>query len=448
MAALDDPMAQVTRLPNLAFVDDHDNRYRALNTPILSQQEIVDIPVTENLVGGIVFNKNTEELETYTAAGFWLPILTAESDINVETLTAQTVNAINADLTHIHSNDITNDAVITTLGLLTTGDAQVNGTLHVQTNLQVDGSATVNSLVVNNNALMDGLVVNNSAVIQENLQVNGTSTFQTGSVSGNLGVNGTLHSSILNNDNLITTLGLHVTSNAQIDGNMLCASGGVTGNLGVNGNLTAGNLATTGTLLVDGASTLQDTTIDGTLSVTGSSTFSSNVVVNGNTTLKDTGLTGTLTVVGSGVFSNEVFANDVQGTSVQPQKLLYGLANSDGTAPITATLDVGAGTGATCTITGSNVAGTISIHTGTSPVLGVIATFTLPSILNSLMTGKGSMIMTPGSITTALYEQGSKTYLSTSTGNVIGLFGSSQTALAASTTYIWNYVIIGNQLGT
>lgn len=409
-----------TKLTGLAFSEDGPGVARAIYCPRLTQEQVVAIPETPGLVGAIVFNIDTEELETYTAAGFWLPILTAESDINVETLTAQTVDATNADLTHIHSHDITNDAVITTLGLLNTGDAQINGTLHVQTNLQVDGTstlssgtvtgnlgvngtATVSSLVVNNNALMDGLVVNNSAVITENLQVDGTANFQTG---------------------------------------------GVSGDFGVNGNLTAGNLATTGTLLVDGASTLQNLTVNGTLSVSGSSTFSNNVVVNGNTSLKDTGLTGTLTVVGSGVFSNEIFANDVQGTSVQPQKLLYGLANSDGTAPITATLDVGAGTGATCTITGSNVAGTISIHTGTTPVLGVIATFTLPSILNSLMTGKGSMIMTPGSITTAIYEQSSKTYVSTSTGNVIALFGSSQTALAASTTYIWNYVIIGNQLGT
>lgn len=410
----------VTRLTGLGFDETGAGVDRAIYTPRLTQEQVIAMPRTPDLVGAIVFDVDTEELETYTAAGSWLPILTAGSDINVETITAQTVDATNADLTHIHSHDITNDAVITTLGLLNTGDAQINGTLHVQTNLQVDGTstlssgtvtgnlgvngtATVSSLVVNNNALMDGLVVNNSAVITENLQVDGTANFQTG---------------------------------------------GVSGDFGVNGNLTAGNLATTGTLLVDGASTLQNLTVNGTLSVSGSSTFSNNVVVNGNTTLKDTGLTGTLTVVGSGVFSNEIFANDVQGTSVQPQKLLYGLANSDGTAPITATLDVGAGTGATCTIIGSNVAGTISIHTGTTPVLGVIATFTLPSILNSLMSGKGSMIMTPGSITTAIYEQSSKTYVSTSTGNVIALFGSSQTALAASTTYVWNYVIIGNQLGT
>jgi hypothetical protein len=379
MAALDDPMAQVTRLPNLAFVDDHDNRYRALNTPILSQQEIVDIPVTENLVGGIVFNKNTEELETYTAAGFWLPILTAESDINVETLTAQTVNAINADLTHIHSNDITNDAVITTLGLLTTGDAQVNGTLHVQTNATVDGSATVNSLVVNNNALMDGLVVNNSAVIQENLLVDGTANFQTG---------------------------------------------GVSGNFGVNGNLTAGNLATIGTFQADGASTLQDVTINGDLTVNGFGIFQALNATNIN-------------------------ALDIGANSIQPEALLYSLTNLGGGAPITATLDIGAGTGATCTITGSNVAGIINIHTGTSPALGVIATFALPSSLSSLMTGQGAMIMTPASITTAMYEQSSKTYVSSGANtNIIGLFGSSQTALAASTTYVWNYVIIGNQLGT
>lgn len=379
MAALDDPMAQVTRLPNLAFVDDHDNRYRALNTPILSQQEIVDIPVTENLVGGIVFNKNTEELETYTAAGFWLPILTAESDINVETLTAQTVNAINADLTHIHSNDITNDAVITTLGLLTTGDAQVNGTLHVQTNATVDGSATVNSLVVNNNALMDGLVVNNSAVIQENLLVDGTADFQTG---------------------------------------------GVSGDFGVNGNLTAGNLATIGTFQADGASTLQGVIINGDLTVSGFSIFGNASATNFN-------------------------ALDIGASSIQPEELLYSLTNLDGSAPITVTLDVGAGTGANFTINGSNVAGTFRLTTGTTPALGVIATFTLPSHLSSLMTGQGVMIMTPGSITTATYEHNSKTYLTSGANtNVIGLFGSSQIALTASTTYIWNYVIIGNQLGT
>lgn len=438
----------VTRLTGLGFDETGAGVDRAIYCPRLTQAQVLEMPRTPDLVGAIVFNTDTEELETYTAAGFWLAILTSGSDINVETLTAQTVNAINADLTHIHSNDITNDAVITTLGLLTTGDAQVNGTLHVQTNATVDGGATVNSLVVTNNALMDGLVVNNSAVIQENLQVNGTSTLQTGSVSGNFGVNGTLHSSILNNDNLITTLGLHVTSNAQIDGNLLCASGGVTGDFGVNGNLTAGNLATTGTLLVDGASTLQNLSVNGTLSVTGSSTFSSNVVVNGNTTLKDTGLTGTLTVVGSGVFSNDVFANDVQGTSVQPQKLLYGLANSDGTAPITVALDVGAGTGATYSIIGSNLAGVITINTGTSPIVGVIATFTLPSLLNPLMTGKGVMLMSPASSFTASYETNSKTYINSSTGNVVAFFGSSLTALSASSTYIWNYVIIGNQLGT
>ncbi len=389
MATLDDPMSQVTRLSNLAFVDDTDNRYRALNTPILSQQEIIDIPVTENLVGGIVFNRDTEELETYTAAGFWLPILTAESDINVETLTAQTVNAIDADLTHIHSNDITNDAVITTLGLLTMGDAQVNGTLHVQTNFQVDG----------------------------------TSSLTNGNVSGNLTVSGNLHSSDINNDDLITTLGLHVTSNAKIDGNMLCKTGGVTGDMGVNGNLVGGNLSTIGNLLVDGNSTLQNVTINGDLNVTGVSTLQR-------------------------ISSPIIDVNDFEASTNRVDGLLYGLTNFGGGAPVVATLDVGAGTGATYSMSGSNLAGKFTLTTGSSPTLGIIATFTLPSYLNTLMTGQGCMIMTPASATTAIYEKNSKTYVSCSTGNVIAIFGSSQTALTASTTYVWNYMIMGNILGT
>lgn len=349
-----------TKLTGLAFSEDGPGVARAIYCPRLTQEQIVAIPETPGLVGAIVFNIDTEELETYTAAGFWLPILTAESDINVETLTAQTVNATNADLTHIHSHDITNDAGITSV------------TVTAQT-------------------------------------VNATTS---------------LHSTAITNDNLITTLGLHVTSNVQVDGNVLCASGGVTGNLGVNGNLTAGNLATTGTLLVDGASTLQDVTIEGDLTVNGFGIFQDLNATNIN-------------------------ALDIGANSIQPEALLYSLTNIDGSAPITVTLDVGAGGGAaTYSITGSNLAGTFRLNTGTSPVVGVIATFALPSSLSSLMTGQGVMIMTPASSTTAIYEKNSKTYVSSGTGTTIGLFGSSQTALTASTTYIWNYVIIGNQLGT
>lgn len=338
-----------TKLTGLAFSEDGPGVARAIYCPRLTQEQVIAIPETPDLVGAIVFNTDTEELETYTAAGFWLPILTAESDIIVNQVTA-----VNADLTHIHSNDITNAAGITTLNLTATG---------------------------------------------------------------------TLHSSTLNNDNLITTLGIHVTSNAQVDGNLLCASGGVTGNLGVNGNLTAGNVATTGTLLVDGTSTLQDVTINGDLTVNGFGIFQE-------------------------LNATNIGALDIGANSIQAEQLLYGLTNLDGGAPITVTLDIGAGTGASFSIKGSNLAGTFTLTTGTSPALGVIATFALPSGLSSLMNGQGAMLMTPGSVTTATYEHNSKTYLTSAAGNIIGLFGSSQTALSASTVYIWNYIIIGNQLGT
>src|SRR3954463_6837814 len=175
--ATQDPMAPITRLSGLAFVEDGSN-YKALYPPILSQQEVIAIPVTDQLFGAIVFDKDTEELETYTAAGFWVPILTEGSDINVNNITAEL-----ADLDTINSRIINNSQVITTLGLLVQGDAQINGDLHINSDLFVQ---------------------------------NGTVNF---------------------------------------------ANGGVSGNFGVNGDLTSGNLATTGNFLVDGETELQDTTI-------------------------------------------------------------------------------------------------------------------------------------------------------------------------------------------
>jgi hypothetical protein len=343
--AKEDPMAPITRLPNLAFVDETaSNNYSALYTPIRTQQEVIDIPVTANLTGAIVFNKDTEELETYTAAGFWLPILTAESDINVETLTAVNVNATNADFTHIHSNDITNDTVITTLGLLVQGDAQINDDLVVQDDLIVQG-----------------------------------------------------------------------TFNA--------ANGGISGDFGVNGTLSAGALGTTGNLLVDGNTTLQDVTIQGDLTVTG---FTITDVLN----------------------ATNINALDISADSIQAETLLYGLTNLGGSSPIIVTLDVGAGTGATYNTHGSILGFTLNISTGSTPALGVIATLKFPTRVSSLVNGVGCVLHTPAAPTTAQYETTSSTYVTCASGTTVALFASSVNPLAASTTYSWNFMVVGNQLGT
>lgn len=344
--ALDDPMAQVTRLPNLGFVDENNNVYRVLYVPNLTQEEVIDTPITDGLTGAIAFNKDTEELETYTAAGFWLPILTAESDINVENVTAQTITATTADLYSIQSHDITNSELITTLGLLVQGDAQVNGL------------CTIN----------DDLIVHGSINMED---------------------------------------------------------GGVTGDFGVNGTLTAGTLGTVGNFQVDGTTSLQETTITGDLTLTGGKAFIDNY---------------------SGAIMD---INDFEAQYVRVDALLYGQTEFGGASPITATLGTGAGTGATYSILGSNVGGVITINTGTSPsTSNIIATFTLPSVLNPFLNGQCTMITKAGNQVTATYEAASGTYVNAGSGNVIAFMSSTATALNASTTYVWNYMLVGNILGT
>lgn len=335
-----DPMAPITRLPNLAFVDEDNNNYRALYSPILSQEEVIAVPVTEDLPGAIVFNKDTEELETYTAAGFWLPILTAESDITVNSITVTGL----ADLYSITSHDISNSTLITTLGLLVSGDTQING----------------------------------HAVINTSLVVNGTANF---------------------------------------------TSGGVTGSFGVNGSLTAGNLGTTGTLTVDGDTELQDTVITGNLEVTG-------------TALIDD-------------YSGDVMdVNDFQARTAQVEDLLYGLTNLGGGAPITVTLGTGAGTGATFSIEGSATAGRFTLNTGSSPAAAqIVATFTLNPSLAPLMTGVAGMTTKAGNSAAGLFEAASGTYINVGSGNVAAFMAVNSTALTASTTYVWNYILVGNILG-
>lgn len=104
-------MSPITRFTSVAFSDDDASPYKALYTPRLPQDQVIAIPVSDELIGAIVFNTDTEELETYTAAGFWLSILTSESDINVETITVETLNAENITTTSLTSGAITSSAI-------------------------------------------------------------------------------------------------------------------------------------------------------------------------------------------------------------------------------------------------------------------------------------------------------------------------------------------------
>jgi hypothetical protein len=112
-----DLFAPITRLSGLGFIDEGKGTFAPLYPPNLTSDQIVEIPITPDLPGAIVFNTSTEELETYSAAGFWLPILTAESDITFEEITADSVNA---------TSIITSSMNATTVSTTSMGSTAIN----------------------------------------------------------------------------------------------------------------------------------------------------------------------------------------------------------------------------------------------------------------------------------------------------------------------------------
>jgi hypothetical protein len=179
---IEDPMAPITRLPNLAFTKDSTNDYGVLYTPIRRQKDIINIPVTTNLTGAIVFNKDTEELETYTAAGFWLPILTAESNINVEEITATTITTDTLHTTLIYSTALLSTS-INNSGTITTSSLNVNNSLSA-------GGITVGNLDVSSDFSVGGALAGSttsSDVSPLTVSLNtGSGTGATSTIKGSL----------------------------------------------------------------------------------------------------------------------------------------------------------------------------------------------------------------------------------------------------------------------
>lgn len=123
-----------------------------------------------------------------------------------------------------------------------------------------------------------------------------------------------------------------------------------------------------------------------------------------------------------------VYHCDVNGTT-RTKKLLGYLG-----AP-TVALGAATGTGGVATITGNEIAGTISITTGTGATSGLIGTFTIAAMPSSTF----SPMLGPNTNATAAANLGiSFTSTSATTFTV-----TAANALASSTTYKWNYHITG-----
>ena len=111
---------------------------------------------------------------------------------------------------------------------------------------------------------------------------------------------------------------------------------------------------------------------------------------------------------------------------------------STGSVP-TETLGTGAGTGASAVLTGNDMAGSISITTGSTPAT---AAAVLNLIFNTaLVAAPQSVVLTPGNAAAAALS-GNDVFISTlvTTGFTIT---SNATALDATTTYVWYYVVLG-----
>lgn len=118
-----------------------------------------------------------------------------------------------------------------------------------------------------------------------------------------------------------------------------------------------------------------------------------------------------------------------------------GHLRSTGPAPSVATVVAGAGTGATAACAGTDLWGSIALNTGTGPVSGALATvtFAVPfgsapygvnlepanAAAQNLLRGQDPAVRNTGISATSFTIQGGAT------------------ALAAGTTYVWNYTVLG-----
>lgn len=97
-----------------------------------------------------------------------------------------------------------------------------------------------------------------------------------------------------------------------------------------------------------------------------------------------------------------------------------------------------AGTGPTVACSGTDLAGTVSITTGTSPGAGTLATITFASAFAS---APRAILLTPANATAAGVAASAYSNAANLTASAFTV--DAATALAASTAYKWSYAIIG-----
>lgn len=84
MAKSDEP---ITRITNLEFTPDTNSTFNGLYPPQLTTQEIDALPTTPDRIGCVIFNDQSQELQTLSAAQQWVNINTDNSDVTFSSMT-------------------------------------------------------------------------------------------------------------------------------------------------------------------------------------------------------------------------------------------------------------------------------------------------------------------------------------------------------------------------
>lgn len=142
-----------------------------------------------------------------------------------------------------------------------------------------------------------------------------------------------------------------------------------------------------------------------------------------------------LTANGAGIGSNTALFNN----STQLAYINYGLTGKSSTP--TGVLGTGAGTGASETITGNNISGTLSVTTAGTP--SASATVTTITFAGTLTYPNGCSVQLFPANANAASITGGATEIYAAGTTTTWVVTSGTTGLTTGTTYLWNYLIIG-----
>jgi hypothetical protein len=151
----------ITRVGNLGFAPDDRSRYNGMYTPQLDPIEIANIPVDASKVGGIIFNKQAEELQYLAPTFNWINVTTDLSDPTFVDLTVTGSSTLNT---------LSTTGLAKFLGVetktLTSGSAQFSDDISItgttaSTNLTITGTGVINdahatNLTVGGNIITEG----------------------------------------------------------------------------------------------------------------------------------------------------------------------------------------------------------------------------------------------------------------------------------------------------